>query len=485
MSGLYASLNLSVKALNAHSKAIETAGRNLSNVNNPNYARQRVVFGDRGTVQTVMGPQSLGIEALGLQQMRDALLDMQLARESGLLSQLSTNQLGLQKAQAALGQSIDRANGTASADGGSQGLAESLTQFFNAFQSLAAKPTDFGERQTLLQRAEILGDRFRLTDSRLAQVQSDLTTLIGTDTRSANDLLSSIASLNLEISRFEVTAPGGAVDLRDMRMEKIDALAKKMGFETRDQAGSPGQIQVYTKDSLGNEVILVDHALSATLTASVSGTGTSLVTASNIPGAAVGATATLTISSGSIKGSMEAWDTVQTLREDIDLLAEQLVTSVNDAYNPLGTGRDFFVATGTSAASIRRNSSVTASNLEPDLTTGGAAGNTTIPLAVAAVANHSFSTTGLPPDLINGTLSQHFNKTVTGLGQTLNSVASRLDDQDSITQLVRNQRDAISGVSLDEEMADLMKYQRSFQASSKVISILDDLLDVIVNRLGA
>ena len=77
MSGLFGALSNGVKALTAHSSAIETSGRNLANVNNANYARQRIVYGDRGTVQTKLGAQSLGLEAKSVQQLRDILLDRQ------------------------------------------------------------------------------------------------------------------------------------------------------------------------------------------------------------------------------------------------------------------------------------------------------------------------------------------------------------------------------------------------------------------------
>ena len=70
------------------------------------------------------------------------------------------------------------------------------------------------------------------------------------------------------------------------------------------------------------------------------------------------------------------------------------------------------------------------------------------------------------------------------LGQALASANSKTDDQTNIERLVRSQRDSVSGVSLDEEMANLMKFQRAFQASSRVFTVLDDLLDVVVNQLG-
>ena len=66
MSNLFSSINTTVKALAAHSRAIETTGKNLANVNNPAYARQRVIYGDRGTVVTQQGVESLGLEALGI-----------------------------------------------------------------------------------------------------------------------------------------------------------------------------------------------------------------------------------------------------------------------------------------------------------------------------------------------------------------------------------------------------------------------------------
>jgi flagellar hook-associated protein 1 FlgK len=80
MAGLYASINATVQALSAHSRSIEITGKNLGNVNNTDYARQRVIYGDRGTVLTPQGAESLGLEALGVEQIRDGLLDRQVVR---------------------------------------------------------------------------------------------------------------------------------------------------------------------------------------------------------------------------------------------------------------------------------------------------------------------------------------------------------------------------------------------------------------------
>ena len=471
MSGLFGALSNGIKALNAQSRAVETAGRNLANVNNPDYARQRIVYGDRGTVKTPLGAQSLGIEAKQIEQLRDFLLDRQVVREVSLKAAYESQQAAYQKAQAGLGQSIDRAGETASSGsaGSGTGIAESLSDFFNAFQSFAARPTDPGEKQTLLQKAGVLTDRIKITDSRLTEVQSDLTYEATNDVADANRLLASIAELNRQIGRFEINAPGTAVDLRDQRQAQVEQLASKISFETQPDPAGSGQIQIFSRDSGGSPVVLVNYA---------NVVGTLAVSGSTVTG---GAPATaLALTGGSIQGAITARDTgVQDLRDNLDALASQLVTSVNAAYAP--SGGTFFTAAGLTAATISLQSGLTAATLKATTPTG-AAGDNAVAQAVANVANQSFSVAG--GDDIDGTLSQHYSTTVANCGQALATTNARVTEQGNIATLVRAQRDGVSGVSLDEEMTDLMKYQRSFQASSRVIQVIDDLLDTIVNRLG-
>lgn len=471
MSGLFGSLSSGVRALTAQSRAVETAGRNLANVNNPHYARQRVVLGDRGTVFTPEGAQSLGLEALQIQQLRDDLLDRQTVREIGATTAFDTEAAAYERAQAGLGQQIGRTGEAASlgAAGSGNGLAESITAFFNSFQAFAARPTDLGERQSLVQQSATLVDRMRTTDQRLAQVQSDLTDQIETDVAEANRLLETIANLNRQIGRAEINFPGGAADLRDQRQARLEELAAKLPCESRSAPGYPGQIEVVVRDPAGAEVLLV---AGPRITDPVELTASGL----RAGGAAIA------VSTGSVGGALQARDTViADTRRQIDQLAEQLVRSVNSAYNPTGSTGDFFVSSGTSAQTLFLDAGLSAASLKAS--DGGAAGDSTIARAVAALGDRRFSVAG--GDAFDGTFLQHYTKTVTDLGQALASARARADDQRGVEQIVRGQRDAVSGVSLDEEMADLMRYQRSFQASSRVVAVIDELLETVVNRLGA
>ncbi|WP_414661710.1 flagellar hook-associated protein FlgK [Horticoccus sp. 23ND18S-11] len=469
MAGLYSSINATVKALSAQSRALEITGKNLANVNNPNYARQRVLFGDRGTIITPQGAESLGLEALGVEQVRDFLLDGQVLREIAIQSSFEAEQAGYQRAQAGLGQGIDRAAGANELNGGvGGGIAGAIDGFFNAFQSFAARPTDDGERQTLLQKAGILTDRLQLADARLVQAQSDLNAEIDTDVSEVNGLLDSVAELNKQISRLEVNAPGSAVDLRDQREAQLEKLAAKLPIEVRETAS--GQVQVVAKDASNADVMLVD---AGNVQGTVAFNGTQITAGS--PATVLG------LSGGSIHGALTARDgAIQTLRDDLDALAEQFVTAVNTAYNPTNLTGDFFVASGTTAGTISLVGTLTASTLKAS--DGGPAGDNSVALAIARLATTSFSTGG--GDAIDGSFSGFFSKTVSKLGQALADANTRVEDQTNIERLVRGQRDAVSGVSLDEEMADLLKYQRSFQASSRVFTVLDELLDNVVNRMG-
>ncbi len=467
MAGLFDSLTRTATALNAHALALNVTSNNLANVSNENYARQRVIYGSRGMVETSQGAQSMGIETKSVQQVRDALLDRQLLRETSLTASLQSQYDAYTRAETVLGESIDRTSDVTTSSG--SGLSSSISEFFNAFTSFAASPTDQGVMLDLLEVADILAQQIQQTDLRLDQIQSDLDTSVYQDAGDVNDLLASLATLNAQISRFEMNAPGSAVDLRDQRQQALEELSGLIGVETRESSAGNGQVDIFVRDAGGAEITLVS---SGTVAAPVVFNGTDLV-AAGTPVALTG---------GSIKGGIDARDgAIQTLRDNLDTLAGQLVQSVNGAYNPSGTtGCDFFDAAGTTASGITLDANLSISTLHAS--DGGAAGDNELAAAVAALAEKTFATSS--GDLINGSFTSYYSGAVTAMGQAAKSASSRLADQSTIETLVREQRDAVSGVSLDEEVVNLTKYQRAFQASSRVMTVIDDLLDTVINRLG-
>jgi flagellar hook-associated protein 1 FlgK len=466
--GLTGSLFSATQAIAAQSKGLEIAGKNLANVNNPAYARQRAILADRGSIRDANGQTlSMGVEARGVQQIRDQLLDRRLTREISLTENLSALQDVLESAQTALGQSLSGATDTSSVSDTSQsssGISDAMSDFFNAFDGLAASPQDTAQKQVLLQKASILVDKINASDTRLAQVQTDVDDQTVTDVSSANDLLGEIAHLNQLIAEAENGKPASAVDLRDQRQARVESLAKFFNFDTQEIPGTNGQIDLTVKDSLGAPVTLVTGN---TVPGALSFTGT---------GFSGGASAApLAFTAGSLQPRLDARDgAVQDTRNGLATLTSQLVTAVNSAY-----GGSFF-APVPSGGLIELDSTLSASTLRATAT--GTSGANELALAVAGVATTKFGIAS--GDAIDGTLGAYFSGVVSGLGQSLASTSSRLEDQQLSQQAVSAMRDAMSGVSQDEELTDMIQYQRAFQASARFLTVVDSLLELVVTRLG-
>ena len=469
MSGLFSTLDNSVQALNAQSYAINITSKNVANLNNSSYSKETVVFGSMGTVVTPQGAQSLGINIQGVTQDRNALLDNQVAREISISSSLTTQQGFLQTAQSGLGETISNSSAAGGTSASSSGLSTALNNFFNTFQSLAAAPTDTAQKQSVIQQAAILTDSFNRADTNLASVQSDLTAQAQSNVGDANQQLQAIANLNGQIVAMEAGHPGSAVDLRDLRQAAVEKLAADVPITTTQAIN--GSLQVSMTDASNNPVLLVNGA---------SVTGPITISGSAIMGGA--SSVALNASSGSIYGALSVRDgAIQTLRSNLDALANQIVTSVNSTYNPTNAaGGDFFNAAGTTAGTIAVSGSLSVANLAAGV---GAAGDNSIALGIAGLANQTFSTSG--GDAIDGTIGGFYSAAVSGLGQTLSTTNSLVSSQNSLATLVRTQRDNASGVSLDEEMGNLMKYQSAYQASARVFSTVDALMGTLINNTGS
>src|SRR5690606_10049967 len=150
------------------------------------------------TIHSPAGPQGTGVDGVAIRQLRDVLLDRQITGETSIEASLRAQQDALRLAQSSLGQLLDRqASGTTGTEatsgvGGQHGLAEELSGFLNAFQSLSTDPTSASERQILLMRAQDLATQFNQVDVRIADVHSTLNQAIESDVDRANTLVADI-----------------------------------------------------------------------------------------------------------------------------------------------------------------------------------------------------------------------------------------------------------------------------------------------------
>lgn len=458
MAGLITSLHNSSAALRVHSKGLEVTGKNLANVNNRGYSKERVEIGDRGQINTGVATESMGVEAMGLRQNRDALLDKGVMRELTATADLEAAKTVLTSTETALGQFLDRTKDSTTiqnAMGASGGaIGDAITDFFNSWESVSVKPQDVGEKQLLLEKAKILAEKLNQTDDRLEKVQSDVDFQTQVDVETVNQLLAEIAKTNDYIAKAELVKPYSAVDLRDQRQAKLEELSKYLDvqFENITPDGL-GQIKVTS-----GSVTLVDGKdVPGQLTYEDDSTATDFRTFQ------LGGAAFVPVN-GKLAAQLESsTGTVQTARDQLNSLKTALRDQVNSAYTPAA----FF---GIDA--VTKEISVSATSIS-----AGNSGSNQIALNVAALGTKSITALG-------STFNAYFNKTVTTVAQQLNSTNTRLEDQKLSEEMAVNSRDQYSGVSQDEEITDMMKFQRSFQASARHINVIDTLLEQVVNRLG-
>jgi len=467
MGGLFNTLEIASSSLLASRAGIETAGVNISNVNNPGYARQRVIVEPRRD-PTGAGA---GVEVVGVKSLRDSILDEQLIRESSNKAYLENFQRTLQIGQVLLGQQIDRQSATPEADsaarnlGGQMAIASGFSEFYNALQTVSVSPTSIPDRQVLLLKAGQLTDKFNSVEARFTSLRSDLNTDLNNRIKQANQLIDLTSRAAMDNTSVSSNGGGIAKDTLQMRLEELGAYSSiKTQFDEEDR------ITV----SIDGVDVIKDNLVVGEIEGALDADGGVQVSVRNSDS---DSTAKLT-GQGSIQGLIEARDTVlQDLRQDINLMAAKLIEGINSVHKPGvsldgSTGLEFF--TGTDASNIAVNAALIADLNKIQLSADTDEGDNTI-------AGNLLKWLESPQEgLGKMTVAQHYNEAVASYGQELANINNRLADQEVISHTLTQMRAGVSGVSLDEEMSSLIQYQRAYQASAKLISTLNDLFQTIL-----
>jgi flagellar hook-associated protein 1 len=466
MLGLFATLNLGARALQAQQAGVEVAGHNLANVNNPAYARQRVQYQTGISVPTGVGQEGTGVQVAAIQQIRDSLLDGQVRDENSVGSYWTAQQSALNNTETELGELLSSSASIASGTDASSGLSSQLADLFNAFQSVAANPTSLVQRQTLVSKAQTLAISFNQASNRLAGIQSNLNTSIQGDVDSANQLMSDIAKLNGQIFIAEAGTNSTANDLRDLREQKLEALSNLGKFQVTTSADGTVSIS-----GGGSQFVSGNQVVSSLATEDRQGNLFVISTADN---------SDVSFSTGSIQGKIDVRDgALADLQNGLDSLVSQLITQVNSIYSKGydlngKTGAVFF--TGSSAADIGVNAALQtdASGVQA-AGTAGATGDNSVALALGQLA------TTAQAGLKNQSFGDAYGLLVNSLGNSLSNANQQVNNHEKVSQLLRTQRDSVSGVSMEEELTDLMNFQKAYQASAQIITTVNQMLQTLVS----
>lgn len=457
MGTLSSLMDLSREALMADQAALDVTSANVANQNTPGYTRQIVSWQPTDAVTLSGVTYSTGITTTAVSQ-RDRVLEQRVQQQTQTQSQSGALESALQQVQAIFGLTSTATSASSTA------LGSATNAFFNSLSALEGNPSDASTRQSVLTAANNLTSVFNSAANQIAQVSSGLDQQVGTVVGQINALTTTIASLNQQIGSSSPHGDAGA--LEDQRQLAITQLSQYVGLNqmTTESNG----ITLTT----ANGAVLVSgsqaYALSATKIA-----GTTHVVAG-------GQDVTSGLSGGELGGVLQARDQeLPTYASALDNLAYGIGTAVNQQ-NALGTdgsGNPGVAIFSLPASAPGAAASIQVGTSDPQAvaaaaTGEGSAGNGNA-VAMADLSSANVVGGQTATGFLAAFLGQIGNDTA---GATTNNTAQ----QSTLTQLT-SQRNALSGVSLDEEASNLTQYQRSYEAAAKVFSIVNSIMASALN----
>jgi flagellar hook-associated protein 1 len=460
MSGISNLFNIGKSGLAAFQQSLTVTAHNMANVNTKGYSKQDAILAEALPINGRPGQIGTGVQVTAIQRNVDSFIDGQLLASRQQLGQNDASNSALADIERLFGDSLDQSLGT------------DLNNLFNAFQDVATDPANVTARSVLLSNAQTVVARFHQADSTLTTQRQSLDQEIGQTLTTINNLTQQVADLNDKISQAELSRQH-ANDLRDQRQRLVNDLGEQVSVTTLE--GAHGQLSIFT----GNGQTLVDNTRAYSLTG-VANSGNSGLLDVQYQGSGAPVSIAPVISGGRLKGLLDARDqTIPDTLTKLNTLASNLVTEVNTQHQSgVGldgsTGLNFFTPAGVTARSIgvalTDGRKIAASN-----SAGGLPGNNVNALALADLQHKSISALG------NTTLNGYYQTTAAGVGSEAQQASQDLDAQQTVQSQLEAHWSEVSGVSLDEELVNMMTYQRAFEASSRVVVMADELMQTILS----
>lgn len=460
--GLTDIMNTARDAMTAQTFGLTVTGQNVANVNTPGYVRRQAVLETRE-----MGNRNFGsVNVAGLRRVADGFVDQRHLSLTGLSAEASARDQLLAQTEVLFN------------DLGGTGLGGPLNALFSSFSALASSPTDLTTRSSVLQRADSFAQQVRTTSEQLTGMRTELFAQARDLTTQINSKVDAIAQLSGRINQAQAAGEEPA-DLQDKRDGILVELAKLV--EIRTYTDGNGQLVVQ-----GPGATLVQGDTARHLALDIAPGGALRVRAQTATGA--GGDVTAFLSGGELAGVLQVRDgDIVEMLSELDTFAFNVATSINDVHSAgFGldgqTGRVLFSvgAEAGAAASLALDSGVAG---QPERVAASASAAALPGDAGQAVLLAGVGSTPLA-GLGNLDPAQAYGQMVGRVGQRKADAASDLSTREAMTAQVEVVRQSISGVSLDEEMIALSKYQRAFEAASRVFTTADRLLEDLINTLG-
>ncbi len=435
--------------LSLSSQQMKLTAANMANQNTPGYTRRNVTWTE-GDIVSVGAGTSPGVQATVTAQ-RDRVLQRTVQQANEASSASSTRLNALDNLQSIF--KITSSGGDAS------GINAAVSDFFSAASTVAATPSDSAAQQSLYTAAQTLASALNRAAGQITVQSTSLSQQVATSVTQVNTLTTQIASLNKQIGSSSMDDSRDT--LLDQRDSLVTSLSQLVGVNTISSNNDGMDL------ALADGTPLVSGTTSLPLTTGVVSGAVQVYAAASTGGANL----TKVIRGGSIGGALQARDEdLPAVSGQLDALTAAIATAVN-TQNAAGTtafgtpGLDIF--SGTTAATL----TVIATDATAFALTGASSGGNALALGKLADAA-----------LVAGkTLSGAFSSLLSHLGSTASNAQTESMADSAVFSQTSTQLDSVTGVSLDQEAANLTQYQRSYEAAAKVLTIMDELLAQAIN----
>lgn len=463
--GLSIGLDTAVKALRVHQLAVDVASHNISNANTPGFSRQRAMLrpiglmgADRYSRDSLLGRAGMGVEAKDVQRVRDQFLDYQVRGAISQNAQFSALASGLGQTELVFNDPTD------------EGMSATLGKFWAAWHDVVNDPESPAARTTLVHATETLTARFQRADAALAVQRQDLDRGVGSIGDEINQASTEIATLNLQIKQVELNGEraNDMRDRRDLLLDRLSSLAQVTYAEQGDTT-----VTVY----LGSHELVTGNTSRDLKTVSDLGNPGMTKLQFVIDDSDVATT------SGKLRGILDARDVgIPAVQAKLDLLAAGLITNIN-AIHATGFGLDNTTGlnflTGADAGTMAINAVVAANPHQIGAASAAnAPGDGSIALAIANLQQATLMAAG------SETFDEFYANTVSVLGADVSRAQGMGESADLMNSHLEGMRQSIAGVNIDEEVTNLNSAQHAYNAAARCITVIDSMLDTLINRMG-
>ncbi len=499
----FSSFEIARSGMYVSQRGLYVTGHNISNVNTPGYVRQQAMIADYAPRQFgQVGQIGLGADIQQTRQIRDQFLDNMFRNESQLLGHAEARKKMVEEVQTILSEPSDR------------GLNTVINQFFESWHELAKDPGSLTVRATVRQRGSAFADIVNHMGRQLDTLQRDLNTEIQIKINEVNHIASEIANLNSKILLNE-SSKDQANDFRDQRNLLLDDLAKLISVDIYERPNGMVDVSIDGMHLVGREkteTIIADHnkpnsyflspkwertdrfvyLKGGTLKGLIEARGDVAGYKGSVENGSVVEKPDLADDVEEFKFDPSSNNIIPELRRGLNMLVNLMVRQVNELHRQgVGidgsTNVDFFTKIDNTLSFEMGNIRVNEALNDDDglnkivaAATNQVPGDNVVAQGIVELRRERFLKAGN----LNVTTDDFYNAIITWVATTGQEAGRIAENQEMLTKQIQNKKEAISGVSMDEEMTHMMRFQHAYNASARVINIVDEMINRIVNHMG-